>query len=113
MMTNSQGVIDKTYRGTLKAPVTLVSREALGDQTFEGIRLFQIVAPDMGDIVEVRIVESLSETARGSGGFGSTGTSGDAGEQPAGERPEQPAGERPEQQSLADLLVSGVNVTTL
>jgi dUTPase len=39
----------------------------------KGQRLFQIVAPDMGHIKEVRIVESLSETVRGDGGFGSTG----------------------------------------
>ncbi len=38
-----------------------------------GQRLFQIVAPDMGWIKEVRIVDSLPETSRGEGGFGSTG----------------------------------------
>ncbi len=38
-----------------------------------GQRLFQIVAPDMGWIKEVRIVTSLPETKRGEGGFGSTG----------------------------------------
>ena len=38
-----------------------------------GERMFQIVAPDMGWIREVRIVNSLPETLRGEGGFGSTG----------------------------------------
>jgi len=70
MMGNSTGVIDKSYRGELKAPVwsmTANSDVEVGD------RLFQIVAPDMGWIRNVRIVDSMTETARGAGGFGSTG----------------------------------------
>ena len=70
IMANSVGVIDKSYRGEVKAPVwsmTGTSKVAKGD------RLFQIVAPDMGWIREVRIVDSLPETSRGEGGFGSTG----------------------------------------
>jgi dUTPase len=39
----------------------------------KGVRLFQIVAPDLGHIKEVVIVESLPVTSRGEGGFGSTG----------------------------------------
>jgi hypothetical protein len=39
----------------------------------KGQRLFQILAPDMGNIKEVKIVMSLPETVRGEGGFGSTG----------------------------------------
>lgn len=78
MMGNSQGVIDRSYRGELKAPVWVVSRHVFttyfSNKEFKGERLFQIVAPDMGHIREVRIVDSLNETARGSGGFGSTGT---------------------------------------
>jgi dUTPase len=79
VMANSQGVIDASYRGTLKAPVWCVSPKAFlpnfdgAASRFEGMRLFQIVAPDMGWIREVRVVESLSETSRGAGGFGSTG----------------------------------------
>lgn len=77
MMANSQGVIDRSYRGTLKAPVWIVNREAFArtfdELRFRGTRYFQIVAPDMGWIREVRVVESLNETERGSGGFGSTG----------------------------------------
>jgi dUTP pyrophosphatase len=70
MMANSVGVIDKSYRGELKAPVwsmTAKSNVECGD------RLFQIVAPDMGWIRNVRIVDSMSTTERGEGGFGSTG----------------------------------------
>lgn len=68
-MANSVGVIDKTYRGELMAPVRCTS-----DTTIEnGQRLFQIVAPDMGWIWQVRIVDSLPSSTRGEGGFGSTG----------------------------------------
>lgn len=77
MMANSQGVIDRSYRGTLKAPVWVVSRQAFvqlcDDTDLKGMRLFQIVAPDMGWIREVRVVQELPVTRRGEGGFGSTG----------------------------------------
>jgi len=70
MMANSVGIIDKSYRGELKAPVWSMT----GDSTVaHGDRLFQIIAPDMGWIRHIRIVESLPATERGAGGFGSTG----------------------------------------
>lgn len=83
MMANSQGVIDKTYRGTLMGPVQVVNqamftKNYLSDGVeekvvFKGERLFQIVAPDMGWIKSVYIVASLPTSERGAGGFGSTG----------------------------------------
>ena len=71
-MANSEGIIDKSYRGPIKAPVKnfMINSQAKVD---EGTRLFQIVAPDLGWIKEVVLVDSLPETARGEGGFGSTG----------------------------------------
>ena len=71
ILLNSIGVIDKGYRGELMAflwnstdaPVTVK----------KGDRLVQIVAPDMGAIDEVVVVDSLDSTTRGEGGFGSTG----------------------------------------
>ena len=71
IMGNSLGVIDRSYRGTLKAPVVRISEPAKGFMA--GERHFQVMAPDLGWIDTVRIVESLPETARGEGGFGSTG----------------------------------------
>lgn len=85
---NSIGVIDKSYRGLLMGAVVPIPKYTgywsqgnyvwancdVADPVIEkGQRLFQIVAPDMGWIKEVRIVESLSETERGEGGFGSSG----------------------------------------
>lgn len=68
---NTPGTIDSDYRGPLG--VALVN---LGDAPYRishGDRIAQmIVAP----VVQVgfAVVETLSETARGEGGFGSTGT---------------------------------------
>lgn len=70
MMANSVGVIDKSYRGELKAPVWSMTGSSCVPR---GERLFQIVAPDMGWIRNVRLVDSMPETQRGAGGFGSTG----------------------------------------
>lgn len=71
-MANSVGVIDSSYRGPLKAPITNLNEHTYPN-VVKGTRLFQIVAPNMGWIKEIKIVDSLSETSRGSGGFGSTG----------------------------------------
>lgn len=67
---NSPGTIDADYRGEIK--IILVN---LGQETFtieRGMRVAQmIVAPYTQ--VSWQKVESLDETARGAGGFGSTG----------------------------------------
>lgn len=70
IMANSVGVIDKSYRGELKAPVLSMTGEST---VAHGDRLFQIVAPDMGWIRHMRIVEELPNTERGTDGFGSSG----------------------------------------
>jgi dUTPase len=72
MMANGRGIIDKTYRGELMAPVIGVGTNFKSIDA--GTRLFQIIAPALSYISEVRYVDSLPETKRGSGGFGSTGT---------------------------------------
>jgi dUTPase len=70
---NSMGVIDRSYRGVLMGAVLSNGNEDVSIS--EGIRLFQILAPDMGHIsrVVLRPLSELDETARGEGGFGSTG----------------------------------------
>lgn len=67
---NTPGTVDSDYRGEI-----MVILCNLGDTDFvieRGMRIAQmIIAPiTHADIIEV---ESLDETARGSGGFGSTG----------------------------------------
>lgn len=71
LMANSRGIIDRSYRGELKAPVISVGT---AKPVEAGTRLFQILAPGLGWIREVHYVSSLPETVRGEGGFGSTGT---------------------------------------
>ena len=67
---NTPGTIDSDYRGEVK--VILIN---LGDEPFviqRGERIAQlVVAPVTQGLFE--IVESLDETERGTGGFGSTG----------------------------------------
>jgi dUTPase len=72
VMANSLGVIDRSYRGVLKAPVVRVAGEAATGFK-RGDRHFQILAPDMGYIREIARCSVLPETTRGEGGFGSTG----------------------------------------
>jgi len=71
IMANSRGIIDKSYRGELMAPMISVGTHQKSIEA--GTRMFQIIAPDMGHIAEVKYVASLPETQRGAGGFGSTG----------------------------------------
>ena len=69
-MVNAPGTIDADYRG--EVGVILVN---LGQEPFQlrrGERIAQLVVAPVTR-VEVRLVEALVETARGTGGFGSTG----------------------------------------
>lgn len=72
LMANSRGIIDKSYRGELKAPIVSVNNSEKRIEA--GTRLFQILAPDLGWIKEVRYVAAIPVTVRGEGGFGSTGS---------------------------------------
>ena len=74
IMANSLGVIDRSYRGVLKAPVVRVAGEGAAAGILKrGDRHFQILAPDMGHIAVIVRCSELPVTARGEGGFGSTG----------------------------------------
>jgi dUTP pyrophosphatase len=69
-MSNSIGLIDAGYRGEIIAMVDNIKTEDY--MIHIGDRLFQIVAMD-GSPISFELVDDLSETTRGSGGFGSTG----------------------------------------
>ena len=69
-MSNSMGLIDAGYRGNIMA---FVDNVGATEATIEdGCRLFQIVAPNL-EPFHVKIVDELSSSVRGVGGFGSTG----------------------------------------
>ena len=71
-LSNSVGVIDSGYRGNLIAIVD--NRDLENDFIVEqGSRLFQICSPTLSTI-SFELTNQLSETERGSGGFGSTGS---------------------------------------
>ena len=68
MLANSVGIIDSSYRGSIKVVVT-------GDDSLGGLSLpfkgFQLILRKLeeADVVEV---DDLDQTVRGEGGFGST-----------------------------------------
>ena len=69
-LANAPGTIDSDYRGEIK--IILINQ---GDEDFEisrGMRIAQmVIAPVLQ--VAIEPVTSLDDTARGAGGFGSTG----------------------------------------
>jgi len=69
-LSNSVGIIDAGYRGNIIACVDNIKNIAFKIE--KGNRLFQICGPTLEPIT-FRLVEELSNTQRGSGGFGSTG----------------------------------------
>ena len=70
MMCNHVGVVDAGYRGNLLFPVRNLGSEPYTVK--RGERLAQICSRDLSPF-SIEVVEELSKTKRGSGGFGSTG----------------------------------------
>jgi len=68
---NSPGTIDADYRGEIKVLLVNLSNEAFTVQ--DGERVAQMVVTKHEQITW-KISEELSETERGAGGYGSTGT---------------------------------------
>tara|TARA_Y100000389_G_scaffold190797_1_gene216052 strand:+ start:1076 stop:1504 length:429 start_codon:yes stop_codon:yes gene_type:complete len=71
ILTNSVGIIDPSYRGTLKVVLTKI------DETKPNIELpnkrFQLIPRTfISNMFEPKSVDELSNTYRGEGGFGST-----------------------------------------
>jgi len=69
-MHNSPGTIDSDYRGELKVIVVNLSHEDIVIE--RGMRIAQMVICPVAQ-AEIVVVDTLDETDRGSGGFGSTG----------------------------------------
>ena len=70
MMVNSIGIIDSSYRGSIKVVLT-------GDESLSRLQLpfkgFQLILRKLEEAVAVE-VDDLDITSRGDGGFGSTDT---------------------------------------
>jgi dUTP pyrophosphatase len=68
---NTPGTIDSDYRGEIMVPIVNLSVEA---QTItDGERIAQMIIARY-ETAEWELVENLSETVRGAGGFGHSGT---------------------------------------
>ena len=79
ILANSVGIIDAGYRGNIKAAVKYIP--SYDDIKYndrptytikKGTRLFQLCSPDLKEL-KFKLSNTLSETSRGEGGFGSTG----------------------------------------
>lgn len=68
---NSPGTIDSDYRGEVK--VLLINHGTEPFTVTRGERIAQMVVKPLADVA-FEVVESLDDTARGAGGYGSTGT---------------------------------------
>tara|TARA_B100001094_G_scaffold47375_1_gene42623 strand:+ start:6397 stop:6909 length:513 start_codon:yes stop_codon:yes gene_type:complete len=78
-LSNSVGIIDAGYRGDIIACVDNIKTEPFTVEA--GTRLFQICAPDLSELT-FELVDDLSNTTRGAGGFGSTNASGSTNAEP-------------------------------
>ena len=67
---NAPGTIDSDYRGELKVALVNVSQDPVSIVPLQRIAQLVIAPVTRGDIV---VVEELPKTARGAGGYGSTG----------------------------------------
>lgn len=83
-MANSIGLIDKDYRGNIKAKIDMIMKPNINfdgsitiDKTSDNVlqysRMFQITTPDLSPISRINIIDQLNSTQRGEGAFGSTG----------------------------------------
>ena len=70
MMANSMGVIDSDYRGTMKCCYRNIGDEEVVIK--KGERICQLIIMDHR-LVKYIETDELSDTVRGTGGFGSTG----------------------------------------
>ena len=68
---NAPGTIDSDYRGELRVALINLGRQAF--TVTHGMRIAQLVIAPIAHAV-IEEVDALDDTARGSGGFGSTGT---------------------------------------
>ena len=70
-MINTPGTIDSDYRGEVHVPLINLSQQPFTVE--RGMRIAQMLVLPV-PLVEMIEVDELSETARGAGGFGHTGS---------------------------------------
>ncbi|MCR4826926.1 MAG: dUTP diphosphatase [Bacteroidales bacterium] len=70
---NSPGTIDADYRGEIRVILINLSQESFEIQPGERIAQMVIARFQQVELVEVNALEELSDTERGTGGFGHSG----------------------------------------
>jgi len=70
---NCVGIIDSGYRGHLIGKLDNIKPHETEYVVEKHSRLFQLCSHNLLPFETIKIVEELNETARGAGGFGSTG----------------------------------------
>lgn len=73
MLANSVGIIDNDYRGEIMIQLIRISKSEFTDTIKAGEKIAQIEIVKYESITDIVIVDELSSTERGDGGFGSTG----------------------------------------
>lgn len=76
MLANGVGIIDPTYRGTIK--VALIKMDKIAPEIPLPYRGFQLIVRKLENLPMVQTEDDFTETARGTGGFGSTSSSASA-----------------------------------
>ena len=71
-LANSVGVIDSGYRGHILAMFDNISADK-SCSILQGQRIVQVCPPNLTYPLVVTLVDRMDDTARGAGGFGSTG----------------------------------------
>ncbi len=71
ILTNSIGIIDPSYRGTLKVVLTKIN-DNVPDLELPNKRFQLIPRPFISNNFKINVTTSLNDTSRGDGGFGST-----------------------------------------
>ena len=69
-LANNVGIIDSGYRGNLKAAMDCIHQNSVLEK---GKRYWQLCTPTLEPFDEIRLVDELDDTKRGSGGHGSSG----------------------------------------
>ncbi|WP_291722883.1 dUTP diphosphatase [Bernardetia sp.] len=70
---NSPGTVDADYRGEIKVLLVNLSKEKVIIQAGERIAQMVVAKHERVEWMQVETLEELSQTQRGSGGYGSTG----------------------------------------
>ena len=71
LLSNSVGIIDPSYRGTIKIALTKINKQAPPIELPN--KRFQLIPREfLSNIFSVEVTNELQDTKRGEGGFGST-----------------------------------------